>query len=411
MNNSKKTSGRSLAVPLTVIFILALATGLFFWQKYKPSRTSPAPQIPSQKKTLTEQKPLAPKTTEPATEPDVVRKPIESGVQPDVLEKAKDSDTHKIAPRSENPVIDHQNTSRQPELEKLMEDRKKPLGLDKSVDLVVKPDESIKIGDRVIPMSDILEKIRLKNKQVIEDDIDPDGTGADRTAPHKSLQHEMDKIEKRLSQVDEILADPAIDPQSKVYRNALKERARLEDIKRDYENLKRTTAALDETKKDQEKATDPSSKKKASQQIEALQFKRKRLVEGLDRRVRPSAYPPMYGIYVVQPGDNIWNIHFGFLKEYFSSRGVTLKEKEDEPIGNRSSGVGKLLKYSEIMLADIYDLEENRLSSDLDLIHPLTKIVVFNLGQALTLLDQIDYENINQLEFDGQTIWLPSSLN
>jgi len=32
----------------------------------------------------------------------------------------------------------------------------------------------------------------------------------------------------------------------------------------------------------------------------------------------------VYGIYVVQPGDNIWNIHFHILKEYYQSRGINI---------------------------------------------------------------------------------------
>jgi hypothetical protein len=38
-----------------------------------------------------------------------------------------------------------------------------------------------------------------------------------------------------------------------------------------------------------------------------------------------------FGIYVVQPGDNIWNIHFRFLKDYFDHKGVVLSPLSDEP--------------------------------------------------------------------------------
>ena len=31
-----------------------------------------------------------------------------------------------------------------------------------------------------------------------------------------------------------------------------------------------------------------------------------------------------FGIHVVQPGDNIWNLHFKFLKDYFDHKGVAL---------------------------------------------------------------------------------------
>jgi hypothetical protein len=38
-----------------------------------------------------------------------------------------------------------------------------------------------------------------------------------------------------------------------------------------------------------------------------------------------------FGIHVVQPGDDIWNIHFNFLKDYFAHRGISLSPLADEP--------------------------------------------------------------------------------
>ena len=65
-----------------------------------------------------------------------------------------------------------------------------------------------------------------------------------------------------------------------------------------------------------------------------------------------------FGIYVVQPGDNIWNIHFNFLKDYFGHKGASLSRLADEPIdGEQSSGVGKLLKFSETTV-NIYNIRE-----------------------------------------------------
>ena len=116
-----------------------------------------------------------------------------------------------------------------------------------------------------------------------------------------------------------------------------------------------------------------------------------------------------YGIYVVQPGDNIWNIHFKFLKDHFAHRSIDLSPGADEP--NRdgfSSGVGKLLKFSENMVF-IYNVKERSLASDLNLIHPRSKIVVYNMTQVFGLLNQIDYAHVNRIEFDGDTIWIPAN--
>ena len=114
-----------------------------------------------------------------------------------------------------------------------------------------------------------------------------------------------------------------------------------------------------------------------------------------------------FGIYVVQPKDNIWNIHFIFLKDYFNHKGISLSPLSDEPIeGGQSSGVGKLLKFSESTV-HIYNIKEHKLDVDLNLIHPLSKVVVYNMDQIFLLLDLIDYEHVNRIQFDGETLWIP----
>jgi hypothetical protein len=127
----------------------------------------------------------------------------------------------------------------------------------------------------------------------------------------------------------------------------------------------------------------------------------------LARRVIPDEKVEVYGIHVVRPGDNIWNIHFNFLQEYFSHRGVRVSPTSDEPVKGRSTGVGKILKFSENMVY-IYNLKDQKLDVNLDLIHPMSKIVIFNMGRAFSLLNKIDYDNINEIRFDGETLWLPS---
>jgi hypothetical protein len=113
-----------------------------------------------------------------------------------------------------------------------------------------------------------------------------------------------------------------------------------------------------------------------------------------------------FGIYIVQPGDNIWNIHFNFMKDYFSHKGVALSPLADEPVnGRRSSGVAKLLKFSENTV-NIYNLKEHKLDTDLNLIFPLTKLVVYNMDQIFALLDLIEYQHVNNIQFDGETLWV-----
>ncbi len=115
----------------------------------------------------------------------------------------------------------------------------------------------------------------------------------------------------------------------------------------------------------------------------------------------------LFGIYVVRQEDNIWNIHFKLLKDYFDHKGVALAPLADEPLDNGiSSGIGKLLKFSENTV-NIYNLKERKLDVDLSLILPLSKIVVYNMNQVFALLNLIDYKNVNSIHFDGETLWIP----
>jgi len=116
----------------------------------------------------------------------------------------------------------------------------------------------------------------------------------------------------------------------------------------------------------------------------------------------------VYGIYVIQSGDNIWNIHFNILKEYYEHQGVKVSPEADEPVNHGlSSGVGKILKFSETMVI-IYNLIEEKVDSTIDLIEPLSKIVVYNMDEVFSLLQEVNYDNIDRIQFDGKTIWIPA---
>ena len=87
---------------------------------------------------------------------------------------------------------------------------------------------------------------------------------------------------------------------------------------------------------------------------------------------------------------------------------MDLARSADEPDRKGySSGVGKLLKFSENMVY-IYNVKEKDFSQDLNLIEPNSKIVVYKMDQVFQLLEQIDYRHIDQLQFDGDTLWIPA---
>ena len=179
----------------------------------------------------------------------------------------------------------------------LMEERKAPFGIEKSIDMIVRPDESIKVGKETVRMQKILDEVRLKQGEILETDL------------------------------------------------------------------------VAETKPKEQDA---------------------------------------FGIHVVQPGENIWDIHFNLLSDYYDHKGIHLSPIADEPdrLGY-SSGVGKILKFSE-NLVHIYNLRTRALDTDLHLIYPLSKIVVYNMDRVFALLDRIDYKAVNRIEFDGETLWLPA---
>ncbi len=113
-----------------------------------------------------------------------------------------------------------------------------------------------------------------------------------------------------------------------------------------------------------------------------------------------------YGIYVVKPGDNIWNIHFNILREYYNLKNINLNLKADEPDKKGfSSGIGKILKFSE-KIVTIYNLEQGTIDSDINIIKPFTKIIVYNMTDIFSLLNDINYKNVSNLKFDGKTIWI-----
>jgi hypothetical protein len=200
------------------------------------------------------------------------------------------------------PSIDYKQLDKNYELKKLMDLRKKSLGIKKSLDLIVKSNEEFKIDGIKISMRDILEKAFMKKGEILKEKIEPSG---------------------------------AVLPQ----------------------------------------------------EIEE------------------------YGIYVVQPGDNIWNIHFNILKEFYENRGVEVSSKADEPVLlGKSSGVGKILKFSETMVI-IYNFVDKIVVSNIDLLEPLSKIVIYNMGEVFSLLFEVNYENIDRIQFDGTNIWVPAKSN
>lgn len=115
----------------------------------------------------------------------------------------------------------------------------------------------------------------------------------------------------------------------------------------------------------------------------------------------------LYGVRVVKPGDNLWNIHFNVLREYFAKRGIKLTRKSDEPNARGvSSGIGRILKYAERMVF-IYSCRTDTLCQNLNVIHPNDKVVIFNMTEIENVLAKLGKEHIKDVHFDGTNLYAP----
>ena len=166
-----------------------------------------------------------------------------------------------------------------------------------------------------------------------------------------------------------------------------------------YDRYRETVADLEAMR---EKGTD------SREAMAAIKLKKAKMETALFKRLGIEDLIDAYGVYIVRKNDSIWNIHFQFLKEYFQHRSIVLSPRSDEPDQRGfSSGVGKILKFSENMV-HIFNLREKKLDTNLNLIQPESKIVIFNLSQVFSLLQQIDLTNVQQIQFDGETLWFPA---
>jgi hypothetical protein len=290
----------------------------------------------------------------------------------------------------------------------LMTQRKAELGLGKGVDMIVKPGETIRVGDTLVSMDEILDKIRLKTGAIEEKSIsDQSGTAS---APRQiDLPTAIDRLRALEKEYAQLKAgvDSISDPTDTAPRRHLEKITEQVRMYRQYKDVLQKLA-------DAEKmlaGANQDSTVATTRQIEKLTQEKAELETAILAAAQADRNLNAYGIYIVRPGNNIWNIHFQFLRDYFIHKGVSLSPAADEPgLGGQSSGVGRLLKFSENMV-HIYNLREKKIDPDLNLIHPLSKIVVFNLARVFAMLESINFNEVDRIRFDGETLWLPAKNN
>lgn len=141
------------------------------------------------------------------------------------------------------------------------------------------------------------------------------------------------------------------------------------------------------------------------QEVEVGPSIRKPIIAGHDADTQSEGY---YAVRVVLPGENLWNIHFSVIQEYLARRQILLASTSDEPSPDgKSSGIGRLLKFIEDVVY-VYNLQQNKIETDLNLIHPHEIVVFFKISDLFAALDQLQPEDLQRLRYVSNYLKLES---
>ncbi|MBW2623885.1 MAG: hypothetical protein JRD68_13340 [Deltaproteobacteria bacterium] len=325
-------------------------------------------------------------------------------------------------------------------LSDITEKRKKEFGLKKSVDIVAKPGETIRIGKEEVPLNKILEEIRKQQKakplspktflrqlKIPEEEIRADsveksadaapaasrttetsrpGTAQTVSEQTKAAEKSAGKVETKRQQVAETPAKKSALRRifNRIMGKSSEETpAKAERSAPEQESSKRVITVVEG-----KAATDRKVPAGVLKQVLKQTDSADDTAEGQagPAEAEPKKEPVIYyGIYLVRAGDNLWNIHFAFLREYLGHLGIEVAPMDDEPIGSHSSGVGRILKYAENMVY-IFNLKTRELSEDLNLLEPAEKIIIFNLSRLSAILGTLTPEQLETVRFDGRDLVL-----
>lgn len=403
-------------VPVVIVVgVIIIILGLYLGWFSKTPEETPAPS-PVQAVSKLEDR-----IKEPQKAPVAVSEKIEQEKEKDLSSAVKERKEESELKKSVAIVVKPRETIRigqekAEDLSSAVKERKEELGLKKSVDIIVKPGETIRIGKEEIPLNKILAEIEKQKK---EKPLSP-----------KTFLRQLKIPEEDIKDRETSSAPPADDrirenkdqtqPTEKPGAVAMVEKQPEKTVPAEKSVLRRIIDRIlgksTEEKPSEEKTA--ARKKKPERPAPAREAK-KRVVQVVrdktatdskaetpprSAKVKPKKEPiNYYGIYVVRAGDNLWNIHFAFLREYLGHLGIKIAPKDDEPIGSRSSGVGRILKYAENMVY-IFNLKTKELSEDLNMLEPAEKIIIFNLPRLNSLLGSLTAEQLKTVRFDGRDL-------
>jgi hypothetical protein len=330
------------------------------------------------------------------------------------------SSTEAVDIPDESKVIDYDKIKERSDqdLEEKIAVRKDVFGLDDSVDMVVGPEESIRVGEETVPLEAILDQIKAQ-EQGLGDGVGSSGAGGDAAAGQSAGSGAggggsgLDFMIVTSGRPSEEAPDQTQtgDPLSTVASASASAASASRSFPAPSEERKanQTDAPSHRISRsiplsDQALAADPGQPRKMS----AKSTRRRSLVypaeAGSPRVFRKSIN--YYGVRVVRPGDNLWDIHFDILREYLGHRGVRLEPGDDESQAETSTPVARVLKYAEGMVY-IFNMKTKKLDRDLYHLQPEEKVVVFNLSNLHRILGDVDPKKFETVQFDGQDLYFP----
>lgn len=119
--------------------------------------------------------------------------------------------------------------------------------------------------------------------------------------------------------------------------------------------------------------------------------------------------PVYYGVRIVRPGENLWNIDYAIIREYFARRHVILPMIADEPAPDGySSGVGRLLLFLQGVVY-IYNVQKDCLVTNPNLIHPSAIVVFFKISDLFAALNKLQPQDLPMLHYVKNTLRLEGS--
>lgn len=341
--------------------------------------------------------------------------------------KPKPTMSASIMPSPEAPppkVIDFNVVKKQTDenIGRIIKKRKQDFGLDKSVDMVISPDESIKVGQETIPLKDILaqiENLKPEDLPVIKPgELKPSAGqkpapgSAEKPAPAAGQTTNVKDGQTTAAVTQADPKAPVVSAPGKTAEGDIREEDLSDSGGRVPAGSTSSTAAPSSsisvpvtkpgvTGQDAGASTSPAKPAKSGRQAASTVS----APTSANRVRKPVAF---YGIYVVRQGDNLWDIHFAVLKEYLKHKGIDIAPTADEAKEGKSTGVARILKYAESMV-HIFNMKTKQIDQNLDMLEPEEKVVVFNLTRLDLILGSIKPGQIDSIQYDGTDLYFPGS--